>query len=90
MVTTVEEPTGLVLTGKVAVVPPAGTVTLAGTLATPGLVLESDTTVPPLGAGALSVAVPVEELPPVTLDGLRVSAESVGGVTVSEAVRVVP
>ena len=81
MVTTVEEPTGLVLTGKVAVVPPAGTVTLAGTLATPGLVLESDTTVPPLGAGALSVAVPVEELPPVTLDGLRVSAESVGGVS---------
>ena len=90
MVTTVEEPTGLVLTGKVAVVPPAGTVTLAGTLATPGLVLESDTTVPPLGAGALSVAVPVEELPPVTLDGLRLREESVGGVTVSEAVRVAP
>src|SRR3989449_10913079 len=86
MVTGVEDPRGRVLTGKVALVAPAGTVTLAGTLATPGLVLDSDTTAPPLGAGALSVTVPVDELPPVTLDGFRLSAESVGGATPVDAV----
>ena len=90
MVTTVEEPTGVVLTVKVALVLPAGTVTLAGTVAAPVLLLDKLTTAPPLGAGALSVTVPVEELPPVTLVGLRLREESVGGVTVSEAVRVVP
>ena len=93
MVTEVDAVTELVLTVKVAVVAPAGTVTLAGTVAMLVLLLESDTTVPPLGADALSVTVPVEELPPVTLVGLRPSEVSVGpagGVTVSEAVRVVP
>jgi len=82
----------VVLTVKVALVALPGTVTLAGTLATPGLLLDRLTTAPPLGAGALSVTVPVEELPPVTLVGLRLSDESVGGagVTVSEADRVVP
>src|SRR5438093_13201911 len=91
MVTTVEEPTGVVLTVKVALVLPAGTVTLAGTVAAPVLLLDKLTTAPPLGAGALSVTVPVEELPPVTLDGLRLSDESVGGagVTVAEGVGVV-
>src|SRR5437867_9781758 len=91
MVTTVEEPTGVVLTVKVALVLPAGTVTLAGTVAAPVLLLDKLTTAPPLGAGPLSVTVPVEELPPVTLVGLRLSDESVGGagVTVSEADRVV-
>src|SRR5205809_6043109 len=42
------------------------------------LLLERVTTAPPLGAGPLSVTVPVEELPPVTLVGLRLSDESVG------------
>src|SRR5947199_167983 len=84
MVPTVEEPTGLVLTVKVALVLPAGTVTLAGTVAAPVLLLDKLTTAPPLGAGALSVTVPVEELPPVTLDGLRLSEESVGGAGVTE------
>jgi len=81
-----------VLTVKVAVVPPPGTVTLAGTVAAPVLLLDSDTTAPPLGAGPLSVTVPVDELPPVTLDGLTLSEESVAGagVTVSEAVCVAP
>src|SRR2546427_12910370 len=90
MVTEVEEPTGVVLTVKVAVVAPLGTVTLDGTVATPVLLLDSETRAPPLGAGALSATVPVEELPPVTVDGLRRSAESVGarGAAVSEAVRV--
>src|SRR5437899_4794575 len=92
MVTEVVVDTGLVLTVKVALVALPGTVTLAGTLATPGLLLDRLTTAPPLGAGPLSVTVPVEELPPVTLVGLRLSDESVGGagVTVSEADRVGP
>ena len=83
-------PTGLVLTVRVALVPPAGTVTPAGTVAALVLLLESETSAPPLGAGPLSVTVPVEELPPVTLVGLTLSEASVGGVTVSEAVRVAP
>ena len=58
---------------KLALVAPAATVTLAGTVATPVLLLDRLTTAPPLGAAALSVTVPVDELPPVTLDGLSVS-----------------
>ena len=90
--TAVDEPTGVVLTVKVAVAAPLGTVALAETLATPGLSLDRDTSAPPLGAGPLSVTVPVEELPPVTLVGLTLSEASVGagGVTVSEAVCVAP
>src|SRR5207247_11405057 len=75
-------PTALVLTVKVAVVPPPGTVTLAGTVAAPVLLLDSDTTAPPLGAGSLSVTVPVAELPPATLDGLALSEGSVAGAVV--------
>jgi len=85
MVTEVVVATGFVLTVKLALVAPAGTVTLAGTAATPVLLLDKLTTAPPLGAGALSVTVPVDELPPVTLDGLKVSEVRVGGVTVSVA-----
>jgi len=77
-----------VFTVKVALVLPAGTVTLEGTLAAP-LLLESITCAPPAGAGPLSVTVPVEDCtPPTTLVGLKVSEATVGrggGVTVSEA-----
>jgi trimeric autotransporter adhesin len=73
---------------------PAGTVTLAGTVAAAGLLLPSVTTRPPLGAGALRVTVPVEELPPVTLAGLRLTADRVAaaavGFTVSVVVCVTP
>jgi hypothetical protein len=81
-----------VVTVKVAVVAPAGTVTLPldGTAATLGLLLESVTCAPPLGAGPFRVTVPVEELPAVTVVGLRLSEERIGGITVSEAVRVPP
>ena len=79
------------LTVKVALVAPAGTITLEGTVATPVLLLESRTWAPPAGAGPLSVTVPVEDCtPPTTLVGFSVSEETVGGVTVSEAVRVLP
>lgn len=78
--------TGLVVTVKVALVAPAATVTLPGTVATPVLLLEREMTAPPLGAGAPNVTVPVEALPPVTLDGLSVREVRVDGVTMSKAV----
>ena len=81
-----------VLTVKVALALPAGMVTMDGTRAAP-LLLESMTCAPPAGAGPLSVTVPVEDCrPPTTLVGFSVSEATVmgGGVTVSEAVRVVP
>jgi hypothetical protein len=65
----VDAVTALVLTTKVALVAPAATVTPDGTLAAVVLPLESVTCAPPAGAGPLSVTVPVEELPPVTLVG---------------------
>src|SRR5579859_4665469 len=77
-----------VLTVNVALVAPAGTVTLAGTLAAAGLLLESRTWIPPAGAAALKVTVPVEACrPPTTLAGFRVNEERVGsgGATVSVA-----
>jgi hypothetical protein len=90
MVTGVEVATALlVLRLKLALVPPAGTVTLAGTTAA-GSLLESVTCAPPAGAGAFSVTVPVEGLPPVTLVGLRASDETIGGITVSVAICVAP
>src|SRR5881296_3285788 len=91
MATEVDDDTGLVLTVKVPLVAPAGTVTLEGTVAAPVLLLESRTCAPPAGAGPFSVTVPVEDCtPPTTLVGLSVSEETIGGVTVSEAVRVLP
>src|SRR2546428_13016052 len=84
MMTDVDVATALVLRLKLALVPPAETVTLAGTT-TAGLLLESVTCAPPAGAGAFSVTVPVEGLPPVTLVGLTVSDETIG---VGEAVTV--
>jgi hypothetical protein len=64
-------------------------------VATAVLLLESETSAPPLGAGALSATLPVEGDPPVTLFGFSVSEVRVGpggacGVTVSVALRVTP
>src|SRR5882762_2705587 len=66
-------------------------VAFGGTVATAGLLVERETTAPPLGAGALSVTVPVEGEPPMTLLGFSVSEVRVGpeggtGVTVRVAV----
>ena len=77
--------TGVVLTVNVAVVAFAATVTLASTWAAAVLLLDSVTTAPPAGAGALSVTVPMAELPPCTEVGLRVTALSVEAVTMKLA-----
>ena len=68
--TAVEAVTLLVATVKVALVLPAGTVTLEGTVATAVLLLESDTTRPPDGAALVSVARPCDDVPPDTVAGV--------------------
>jgi hypothetical protein len=89
IVTELEEVTTAVVIENVAVVEPAGTVTLAGTVATEVRLLESVTTIPPAGAGPVNVTVPVDGLPPCTLLGLRVRDDIVGALTVKVACRVV-
>ena len=79
-----------VVTMKVAELLPGGTVTLAGTLATEGLLLDSATTVPPAGAGPLSATVPVEELPALTVEGESVNDDGTGGLMVTAVVLVMP
>ncbi len=89
-VTDVEAVTVFVVTVNVAVVAPAATVTLAGTVAADVLLLDKVTTVPAEGAGPVKVTVPVEEVPPVTLEGLSASEVRAGRSTVKVAVLVVP
>ena len=88
IVTAVEVGTVDVLTVNVAVVAPAATVTLAGTVAAAVLLLDSATTAPPTGAATFSVTAPVDEIPPVTAAGFRLTDASVTGTgfTVSVAV----
>ena len=89
MVTEVTLPTALVVAVNVAVVDPAKTLTLAGTCAAVVLLLVSPTVAPPVGAAPLSVTVPVDELPPVTLVGFTATEDNdtvAAGFTVSVAV----
>ena len=90
IVTVLFNVTVFVLTVKVAVIEPADTVVLEGTVATPVLLLVSVTTVPPDGAGPFRVTVPVEVPPPFTDVGFSETEVSVAAVTFKLAVRVVP
>jgi hypothetical protein len=78
MLTAVETDTGKVVIAKVALLAPAATVTAEGTIATSVLSLDSEMTAPPLGAGPESVTVPVEPLPPTTVEGLAERETSTG------------
>ena len=93
IVTGVDVVTALVAIAKVALVAPCATDTLAGTVAAV-LLSDSATVSPPAGAADVSVTVPCEEAPPVTLVGLTETAESAAGaadgVTVRTAVRETP
>src|SRR2546422_10183777 len=60
---------------KVALVAPATTVTLAGTVAAAVLALLRPTTAPPAGAPAVNVTVPCDELPPTTEVGVTLTED---------------
>jgi hypothetical protein len=78
IVTAVDVATLRVVTVKVVLVLPAGTVTLAGTVAAAVLPLVSVTTVPPVGAASFKVTVPVEGAPEITDVGFNVTDDTVG------------
>ena len=82
--------TTVVFTVKVALVRPAATVTLLGTVATEVVLLESVTVTPPVGAAPFRITVPVDVPPPFTVVGLRLIAESDAGVIVRFAFCVAP
>jgi hypothetical protein len=70
---------------NVALVAPAATVTDAGAVAAEVLFEDKVTVIPPVGAGPLSVTVPVEGVPAVTVVGLSERADTVGEFTVRVA-----
>ena len=76
--------TTLVLTVNVAVIAPAGMVTLDPTKA---LKLDdaSDTVVPPVGAGPEMIKVPVVAVPPTTGEVDQVTDDGIGACTVIKA-----
>jgi hypothetical protein len=76
-VTAVLPATAAVVAVNDALVAPAATVTLVGTVAAAVLLLVSATMAPPDGAAAETVTVPVDSDPPMTVDGLTVTADSV-------------
>lgn len=76
--------TGWVLMLNVAILCPAGMVTLAPGLAALEL-LESVMLRPPVGAGPVSVTVPVLDAPPTRLVGLKARLLSTGALTVRAA-----
>jgi hypothetical protein len=85
----VVETTAIVVTVKLAVLAPPGTVNGVVTDAAP-LLLDSATAIPPGGDGPFNVTVPVEGAPPLTLVGLKDTDATVGGLIVSGTVTGVP
>jgi hypothetical protein len=90
MATEVLLATTLVVAVNVAVVAPEATVTLVGTCAAAALLLDSVTTAPPVGAGLVIVTVPVDEFPPTTEAGLKVTVLRSAAVIVKTVLWVVP
>ena len=84
-VTVVTDATGVVAAVNVAVVAPAATVTVEGTVVQ-ALSEVSVTVDPPDGAGPFRVTVPVDDVPPVTVVGESVTDDGTGAVTVRLAV----
>jgi hypothetical protein len=76
--------TGAVLRENTALVPPGGTVTVAGAAAY-RLLLVSVTAAPPAAAALESVTVPADGWPPVTAAGDKAKELICGGMTVSVA-----
>ncbi len=62
-----------VVTLKLADELPEETVTVVGTFARLGILLDNFTTKPAAGAGAVRITVPIDVAPPVTVLGLRVN-----------------
>ena len=87
IVTAVLDTTELVAAANVALVAPCATVTLAGTVAADVLLLDSVTCAPPVGAAADNVTVPVDPLPPTTLEGLKLTDDNVAGPVVPAGVK---
>jgi hypothetical protein len=81
--------TGVVLMVKVAEVEPAGINTLAGIVAA-AFALVNVTNAPLAGALPLSATVPLDVLPPKTVDGLTEKEVSIAGFTVRTAFAVEP
>ena len=79
--------TAAVATANDALVAPAATVTLVGTVAALVLLLVSATTAPPDGAAADKVSVPVDAVPPTTDDGLTVTADNAAAAETAPAVK---
>jgi hypothetical protein len=77
--------TGLVVIGNVTDVLPAGIVTEPGTPAE-GELLDRSRANPPLGAGPLIVTVQLDDVPPMTVVGLRLTEVTTGASTVTVAV----
>lgn len=79
------EVTGFVVMVNVTELEPAATVTEAGRIASADVEL-SDIWAPPAGATPVNTIDPVEDAPPITLDGLRLMDEMEMGVMVRVAV----
>ena len=77
--------TDTVLMVKLALVAPAATVTLAGTVATAAFPLVSETTAPPLGAPLVNVTVPCEVLPPTIEVGFTLTVDKLGAAGAASA-----
>lgn len=88
MFTAVEAATVVVAIVNVAVVAPMAKATLAGTVAPAPVRITG--TENPGGAGASIVTVALTEVPPVTVDGLKLRAVTTGGRSVKELLTLAP